>query len=571
MGKRIRTVALVACAALLAVGLTGAASAQQKGGRDMEKEAQAFLQRFTEQMAPLEKEAAIANYDATISGKTEDFAKASELEIKMNALLADKETFRRVKELRESKAVKDPLTARQLEVVYLSCLGKQLDLADLEALVRKQKAIEEKYYTFRVAARGKTLTDNDVEAVLRGSTDSAELREVWEGSKQIGPVVAREIRELARLRNETARKLGFADFHAMQLTLSEQDPAAIGKLFDELDALTRDAFAALKKDMDAVLAKRLGIEAKDLRPWHYQDRFFQEAPRIYPVDLDKFYQGKDVVDLNRRYFAGIGLPVEDILARSDLYEKPGKYQHAYCTDIDRSGDVRILCNVKNDYNWTGTLLHELGHAVYDKYMDRQMPWLLRTPAHTFTTEAVAMFFGRMAAYPGWLQAMAGVPAEDARKVAGDCARALRLQMLVFSRWAQVMYRFEKALYENPDQDLDALWWRLVEKYQMVKKPEGRQAPDWAAKIHVATVPAYYHNYLLGELLASQFLACVTGKLAPAGAAADPSFAGRPELGAFFREAVFGPGARYPWNDMIRKATGEPLTAKYFARQFVGAK
>ena len=39
----------------------------------------------------------------------------------------------------------------------------------------------------------------------------------------------------------------------------------------------------------------------------------------------------------------------------------------------------------------------------------------------------------------------------------------------------------------------------------LKKPEGRNMPDWATKIHVALYPCYYHNYLLGELLASQFI------------------------------------------------------------------
>ena len=33
--------------------------------------------------------------------------------------------------------------------------------------------------------------------------------------------------------------------------------------------------------------------------------------------------------------------------------------------------------------------------------------------------------------------------------------------------------------------------------------EGRTAPDWASKIHLAVAPVYYQSYLLGELLASQ--------------------------------------------------------------------
>jgi len=34
------------------------------------------------------------------------------------------------------------------------------------------------------------------------------------------------------------------------------------------------------------------------------------------------------------------------------------------------------------------------------------------------------------------------------------------------------------------------------------------------------------------------------------------------------ENYFKHGAKYPWNEMIEKATGEKLTAKYYADQFV---
>lgn len=45
--------------------------------------------------------------------------------------------------------------------------------------------------------------------------------------------------------------------------------------------------------------------------------------------------------------------------------------------VDRGGDVRVLCNVKSNEKWMGTMLHEYGHAVYDKHVDRSLPWLLR--------------------------------------------------------------------------------------------------------------------------------------------------------------------------------------------------
>ena len=75
----------------------------------------------------------------------------------------------------------------------------------------------------------------------------------------------------------------------------------------------------------------------DLRPWHYHDPFFQEAPAIFAADFDSVYAKADILKLCRDFYAGIGLPIDDVIARSDLYEKPGKSPHAFCTDIDREG------------------------------------------------------------------------------------------------------------------------------------------------------------------------------------------------------------------------------------------
>ena len=47
-----------------------------------------------------------------------------------------------------------------------------------------------------------------------------------------------------------------------------------------------------------------------------------------------------------------------------------------------------------------------------------------------------------------------------------------------------------------------------------------------------------------------------------------SFAGNQQVGAFLKEKLFMPGSKWYWNEMIEKATGEKLTAKYYARQFV---
>lgn len=532
----------------------------------MENRMRTFISSYETAVIPLYKESALSSWDANVTGNDEAWARNEKASVAFISYFTDKKAFAELKELKESGLVKDPLLSRQLEVIYNQFLSGQVDTSLLAEQVRMETEITKKFNSFRAEVNGKMLSDNEVEDILRNSTNSAELQAAWEGHKKIGPVMADDIITLVRHRNKIAKELGFSNFHQMSLELSGQDPEEVTRIFDELDSLTRGTFATLKSEIDGYYSKRYGIPTADIMPWHYQNRYFQEAPEIYSVDFDSYYADKDPVNLAASYYASIGLPVDSILVRSDLYEKPGKNQHAFSTDIDREGDVRTLDNIRPDSYWMNTILHELGHGVYSYYNDRALPFAIRDAAHTFTTEAVANFFGRYATDPAWMQYMGIIDSKEAEKINKDAFNAFRLQQLVFSRWAQVMYRFEKAMYENPDQDLNQLWWDMVEKYQMMKEPAGRDMPDWATKIHVALYPCYYHNYLLGELLASQFSAYITGTVVKDNTGEDMK-----AVGEFFKTRVFMPGMRYEWNEMIERATGEKLTAKYYAVQVVGEK
>jgi peptidyl-dipeptidase A len=555
--------------AIFLLGVIAAAVSKKPAAAREEKDFRQFLSAYEAKVVPLSREVALASFQASISGKDEDFKRSADLQIQLNKVTADPDGFARLKAFKLGGRISEPLLKRQLDIVYDGFLENQIPIPQMEEMVKLQAQIEQKFNTFRAQVDGRTLTDNDIEQVLRTSSDAGQLEAAWKGSKEIGRVVAADIRQLVKLRNAAARQLGFADFWHMQLLLGEQDPRAIESLFDELDVLTREGFGELKKTIDGFLAARCNLAIEQLKPWHYQNRYFQEAPAIYPVDLDIYYKDKDLVRLAGDYFKGIGLPLDDVIAKSDLFEKPGKYQHAFSSDIDRLGDARVLCSVKADSYWMNTLLHEFGHSAYSKFNDRRLPWTLRDAAHAFTTEAIANLFGRFASSPAWMRDMSLISIAEARRIAGPSRDALRLQQMVFSRWAQVMFRFEKSMYENPDQDLNRRWWELVEKYQLLKMPAGRDEPDWAAKIHIALYPCYYHNYLLGELLASQLQYHISSRVLHNADVENQSFVGRPEVGRYVIAAVFKPGMRRPWNEMIERATGEKLTAKYYALQFVG--
>lgn len=518
---------------------------------------------------PLYIQSSNAYWNGTISGDSDEFAKYSEANIAMSRIYSNTEVFEKLKAIKERGNITDPLLKRQLDVVYNSFLSNQADSSLLEQIISKSTSLEQKYAEFRANFRGKPISDNEVESILQNSTENNDLEEVWKAHKEIGTFVANDVLEIIKLRNKLAYSLGYDNFHTMSLELSGQNPEEISALFDELDSLTKDEFERLKREMDIAFSKRYGISENELMPWHFQGRYFQESPKLYPVDLDKFYKGKNLEKLTEEFYSGIGLNVSSIMKSSDLYEKPLKNQHAYCIDINANGDVRVLANISDNESWMGTMLHEFGHAVYALgHDDPSNPFFLRNAAHTFTTEAIAMIFGRLSRNPEWMRLSLGLTDIEKSEIEEDCYKSLKLQQLVFSRWVQVVYRFEKEMYSNPEQDLNALWWNLAEKYQMLKKPHNRDMPDWATKIHIALYPCYYHNYQLGELLASQIHYYIVDNITKSGDYKNECYIGNPEIGKWMSDNIFKIGMKLEWNEMIEKATGEKLTAKYYAKQFV---
>lgn len=554
---------------------------------------QAFVElrdTYLEKYRPLWLAQSAAWWDANVSGSDADFARKAEADRALVDLHADRATFARLKALRDGGQVREPRLRRELDVMYRNYLPGQADPGLQKRIVALENEVEQIFNTFRPQVDGRTLTENDVRETLRTTSESAAAEAAWKAYMAVGRAADGKLRELVRLRNELARELGFANFYALNLMLQEVDEDELIGLFDELDRLTAPAFAALKQRLDREQAARFRVAVDELRPWHFGDLFFQEAPAAAEVDFDALFRDMKLEDVAARYYGGIGLPVTDILARSDLYEKPGKCPHAFCHDMDRAGDIRILCNLEPNLYWANTLLHELGHAVYDKYIRPDVPFLLRTASHGITTEGIAELFGALVKNEDWLRTVAGVPEAEAARVGTAARDSLRTERLMFARWAQVMVRFERSMYRDPDQDLARLWWELKARYQGLNPPDRLDQPDYAAKVHVLTSPVYYHSYLLGELFAAQVRHALArdvlrecGPAAPgrdpdtaagggatgtgeAAVAKSPSYAGRPEVGAWLKERVFGPGNTLNWQELTQHATGESLTPKYFVAE-----
>lgn len=520
----------------------------------------AFLNQHLQTVKPLDIETAEAWWQTNISATPENEARAAAAQKALTRVYADRDRYQALRAIDPTGLPTDD--ARQHRLLLNTFTGSQMDDAVIEELVDLETRVESQYNNHRPLLQGEPTGDNRLREILRTSDDAALRKEAWEAGKEIGQVVAADVLRMVALRNQEAQKLGYTDYYTMSLSLQEQDVTELFRLFDDLGAQTDTMFAEFKASLDADLARKFGITPAELRPWHYGDPFFQEAP-TGDADLSVFYQGKNIEALTTALFDAIGLDIRDILQRSDLYERDGKSQHAFCLTVGKEGDVRVLCNITSTEYWMGTMLHEFGHAIYDKYLEHNLPYFLREPAHTLTTEAIAMLFGRLSRHPDFLSSFVGVSAEEAEAVSGAAAATTRAGLLILVRWVLVMVYFERALYADPSQNLNALWWELVQKYQGITPPEGRDAPDWAAKLHLALAPAYYHNYLMGEMLASQLMEYIEREVIGDGIEAD--WFRTTAAGEYLKSEVFGPGARLPWDQHIAAATGEPLNPRYFVQ------
>ena len=86
----------------------------------------------------------------------------------------------------------------QAELAAIRCC-KQLIRDILNTIVQKSTNLEKMYGEYRATLKGKAINDNEVENILRTSTNNKELEEVWKSHKGIGRVVEKEMLEVVKI------------------------------------------------------------------------------------------------------------------------------------------------------------------------------------------------------------------------------------------------------------------------------------------------------------------------------------------------------------------------------------
>lgn len=517
---------------------------------------QKFLQEFVPTVARKSKQLNQALWILETTGSPDAADLKGGLDAELRLLFNDEAIYKQLLKWDNDAALKDPLLKRQLNVLIRAFKQNQIPKNILEEMAKKEALLSQSYASYRPVLNGCAISENDVREILQKETDVAKRKEAWEASKKIGEILAPQILELVRLRNEAARHLGYSDYFQMQLDLQEVDADWLLKTLNDLGKKSDAAYEKILSEINRTLAKRFQVKESELGPWAWSDPFCQEDP-LDSRELDRLVDGIDIAGVSTCFYKHLGIDVAPILKRSDMTERPGKNQHAFCIHIDREGDIRTLNNVKASIKWLETVLHELGHAIYELGFDEKLPWLLREPPHMISTEAMALIAGRQAYKQESLKTLVG---SKQAVLLQKADHSLKRRQLIFSRWVLVMSAFESELYRKPSQDLNALWWTLIEQCQKISPPKKHSKFDWACKYHIGLAPVYYFSYLLGEMFASAIQEAMEKECGA-------KVLGSAQAGRFLQEKLFCPGNRMPWSDLVLHVTGKPLTGEAWLKEF----
>ncbi len=571
MGRRLLVLALAA------IGL-----AAMKPEPPADPEAQAFLDAHTAGLLDLYYEAEKAAWLAQTDVSDEHTQASIEAGKRLSAFTGRAETIERARALLARRSELPEMQARQLEKLLLTAAENPGTIPEvvrqrIEAEGKQGQTLDGFVFHLETADGAvKEVTPNDIDDVLRKSTDLAERLRAWNAAKAVGPVLKDGLVTLRGLRNAVAREMGHDSFFALQVAdygmTSAEMMEMMGRFVEDIRPLYEQIHCYAKRR----LAERYGQPVPKRIPAHWlSNRWGQEWPGLVEgVDLDPLFAGKKPEELIRYaedFYVSMGFPRLPAVfwEKSDLYELPAgaprkKNTHASAWHLDLQNDVRSLMSVKADFNWFTTTHHELGHIYYYLCYSRpEVPVLLREGANRGFHEGIGELVSLAVSQRPYLEDV-GVLGKD---VAIDEIRWLlndAMTSIVFLPWAAgVMTGFEHDLYQEnlPAERLNARWWELVARFQGIDPPapRGEEWCDAATKTHINDDPGQYYDYAFATVLKFQF----HDHVARAILKTDPrhaNYRGSKEAGAFLR-SIMERGATRDWRKLLRETTGQDLSGR----------
>lgn len=557
--------------------------------RAAEPSVDAFLRLYNSLYQNLSRVANEAQWVASTDVSDAHEAARTTANTALAAFTGDRALIESARAFLAARASLPPIVARQLDKLLLAAAEGPGTIPDV---VRARVAAESHQSSvmdgFVFKLDGKPASANDIDDVLQHSRDLARRLKAWEASKEIGKPLKPGLVQLQKLRNRVAREMKHSGYFALQVADYDMTDAQMMKMLDGFVADTKPLYQKLHAYVRMKLAERYHQPVPKLIPAHWIDnRWAQEWDHVAEgaVDLDPLFKDKPrewIVQTAEKFYTSMGFPSlpKSFWEKSDLYALPAdsprhKNAHASAWHIDLDGDVRSLMSVKPNAQWFFTAHHELGHIYYYvSYSRPEVPPILRAGANHAMHEAVGDLAAIAAKQPAYLEAVGVLPKNfkiDPQQQLVDEALTSAIPFVAWS--AGTMAHFEHDLYEHelPPSEWQKRWWKYVAEFQGVAPPSARPPQDdkdgcdACTKTHINDNPAAYYQYAIAAAIKYQLHDHICKKILHA----DPhacSYYGHREVGDFLR-SILRQGATRPFDDVIREATGEPLSTRAMIEYF----
>lgn len=494
------------------------------------------------------------------------------------------EVIRTARDLLERSAELDPLTVRELKQVLLNAAEGPMTnplLAGrrVEAETKQASLLN----SFQFKFKGKPITANQIDDLLKSSTDLAERKAVWEASKEIGPALQANLMMLRNLRNGVAGELNYPDYFSLQVAGYGMTTDEMLKMNEQFMNDLRPLYLQLHTWAKYKLAEKYHQPVPNKIPAHWlNNRWAQEWPGLVEsANLDPYFKGKNAEWIARTaesFYVGLGFqPLPgSFWIKSDLYPVPKdskrkKNTHAWCFHVDLEHDIRSLQNIEPNAEWFATAHHELGHGHYfNSYARPDVPMLLRIGANPGFHEGVGELAALAASQVPYLQSCGILPGNfkvDKTAFLLDDALARSIPFIFFA--SGTMTHWEADIYAHQlDQDhWNDRWWKYVSEFQGVEPPEkrGEEWADYATKTHINDAPAYYYNYAFATVLKFQLNDYIARHILHQ-PPQSCNYAGNKEVGKWL-ETILEKGGTEDWHKVLKEATGEDISTRAMVEYF----
>lgn len=555
----------------------------------VQKEAQAFIDSYTEEFVQLYADASEAAWKLNIEiipGDETNKLAAQEADEAMAAFTGSKENIEKAQKYLDQKDQLTDLQVKQLEAVLYAAANNPATVeATVKERIEAENAQTEKLYGFQYMLNGKKVSTNDLDAVLKEENDLGKRLSAWEASKEVGPTLKDGLVNLRNLRNETVQALEYDDYFTYQVSDYKMSTgemmSTMERLMDELRPLYRELHTWMRYE----LAKKYGAEeVPEYIPAHWlPNRWGQDwsaGVEVEGLDINAILKEKSpewIVKEGEKLYTSIGFPAlpETFWTKSSLYPYPAdsnvkKNNHASAWHMNLKKDVRSLMSVEPNSEWWETANHELGHIYYYMtYTNPDVPPLLRGGANRAYHEAIGSMMGMAAMQKPYLVGRGlvqeGVQTNEVQSLLKEAMNSV--VFMFFS--CGTMSHFEKDLYVDnlPADQFNARWWKYVKEYQGIVPPSerGEEYCDAATKTHINNDAAQYYDYALSYVILYQLHNHIAKNILKQDPRAT-NYYGKTGIGDFLKEITY-PGASKDWKVVLKESTGDELNAKAMLEYF----